>query len=45
MESNQQDSLAIIRVLEDYYLKGICESEINVLEKIYFSRTLSLIKC
>jgi hypothetical protein len=40
MENTQQDSLAITRVLEDYYFKGIYEGDINILREIYYPGTL-----
>jgi hypothetical protein len=40
MESNQHDSLAISRALEDHYFKGIYEGDINILKNIYYSGTL-----
>ena len=42
MENNQQDSLAITRVLEDHYFKGIYEGDINILTPIYYPGTLVL---
>lgn len=40
MEKNQQDSLAITRVLEDQYFKGIYEGDISILKNIYHPGTL-----
>jgi quinol monooxygenase YgiN len=40
MESQQQDSLAISRVLEDIYFKGIYEGDIALLSKAYYPGTL-----
>ena len=40
METNQQDSLAITQVLENYYFKGIYEGDISTLRKIYNPGTL-----
>jgi len=40
METNQQDSIAITRVLEDYYFKGVYEGDINMLSPIYHPGTL-----
>lgn len=40
MEPNQQDSLAISRVLEDHYFKGIYEGDTNILKNIYYPGTL-----
>src|SRR5258708_11404763 len=40
METNQQDSLAISQVLDDYYFKGIYEGNINTLGNILNPGTL-----
>jgi hypothetical protein len=40
METDQQDKLAITRALEDIYLKGIYEGDINLLRKVYHPDTL-----
>jgi hypothetical protein len=40
METNQQDSLAITQVLEDYYFKGIYEGNIGTLGNIFNPGTL-----
>lgn len=40
METNQQDSLAITQVLENYYFKGIYEGDISTLKQIYNPGTL-----
>jgi hypothetical protein len=40
METNNQDSLAITQVLENYYFKGIYEGDINTLKQIYNPGTL-----
>ncbi|HTE00792.1 MAG TPA: nuclear transport factor 2 family protein [Mucilaginibacter sp.] len=40
METNQQDSSAITRVLENYYFKGIYEGDINILGPVYNPGTL-----
>jgi hypothetical protein len=40
METNQQDSLAIAQVLEDYYFKGIYEGNVNTLGNIFNPGTL-----
>lgn len=40
METTQQDSLTITRVLEDHYFKGIYEGDVNSLKKIYHPGTL-----
>jgi hypothetical protein len=40
MEINNQDSVAIRQVLEDYYFKGIYEGDVIVLRGIYHKSTL-----
>jgi hypothetical protein len=40
MENNQKDSAAITQVLEDFYLKGIYEGDIDLLRKVYHPGTL-----
>jgi hypothetical protein len=40
METNQQDSLAIARALENYYFKGIYEGDITILNNVYNPGTL-----
>lgn len=40
METNQQDSVAITHVLEDYYFKGIYEGDVDGLRNIYYPGTL-----
>ncbi|MGF7042605.1 nuclear transport factor 2 family protein [Mucilaginibacter lappiensis] len=40
METNQQDKVAITQALEDLYLKGIYEGDIDLLRKVYHSGTL-----
>jgi hypothetical protein len=40
MENSQQDSLAITRILEDHYFKGVYEGDINILKDIYHPGTL-----
>ena len=35
-----QDSVAIMRVVEDFYFKGIYEGDINVLRQVYYPGTL-----
>jgi hypothetical protein len=40
METDQQDKLAITQALEDVYLKGIYEGDINLLQKVYHPGTL-----
>lgn len=40
METNQQDSLAITQVLENYYFKGIYEGDISTLKQVYNPGTL-----
>jgi Putative lumazine-binding len=40
MENNQQDSLTITRVLENYYFKGIYEGNVNTLGEIFNPGTL-----
>ncbi|MDB5282968.1 MAG: nuclear transport factor 2 family protein [Bacteroidota bacterium] len=40
METYQQDSLAITRVLEDQYFKGIYEGDIEILKPVYHPGTL-----
>jgi hypothetical protein len=35
-----QDSIAITRVLEDHYFKGIYEGDINMLRQVYYPGTL-----
>jgi hypothetical protein len=40
METNQQDSLAITKALEEYYFKGIYEGDINILGNILNPGTL-----
>ncbi len=40
MENNQQDSLAIIQALENYYFKGIYEGNIDTLGSIFNPGTL-----
>jgi hypothetical protein len=40
METTQQDSIAITRVLEDHYFKGVYEGDINILRNIYHPGTL-----
>jgi hypothetical protein len=40
MESNQQDKLAITQAVEDFYLKGIYEGDIDLLRKVYHPGTL-----
>jgi len=40
METNQQDKIAITQALEDLYLKGIYEGDIDLLRKVYHSGTL-----
>jgi uncharacterized membrane protein YiaA len=40
METDQQDKLSIVRALEDIYLKGIYEGDINLLQKVYHPGTL-----
>jgi hypothetical protein len=40
METDQQDKLAITRALEDLYLKGIYDGDINLLKKVYHPGTL-----
>ncbi len=40
METNQQDKLAITKVVEDFYLKGIYEGNIKLLDKVYHPGTL-----
>jgi len=42
METNQQDKLAITQALEDLYLKGIYEGDIELLRKVYHPGTLVL---
>jgi hypothetical protein len=42
METTQQDSLAITKVLEDHYFKGIYEGDTDMLRKIYHPSTLVL---
>ncbi|MEN0052529.1 MAG: nuclear transport factor 2 family protein [Mucilaginibacter sp.] len=42
METTQQDSIAITRVLEDHYFKGIYEGDIDILKNIYHPGTLVL---
>jgi hypothetical protein len=40
METNQQDKLAITQAVEDLYLKGIYEGDIDLLRKVYHPGTL-----
>jgi heme/copper-type cytochrome/quinol oxidase subunit 2 len=40
MDTYQQDSLAITRVLEDQYFKGIYEGDIEILKPVYHPGTL-----
>lgn len=40
MNNNQKDSAAITKVLEDFYLKGIYEGDIEILRKVYHPGTL-----
>lgn len=40
MENNQQDSAAITQVIEDQYLKGIYDGDVDMLRKIYHPGTL-----
>jgi hypothetical protein len=40
MENNQEDSLAITHVLENYYFRGIYEGNVNMLENILNPGTL-----
>jgi hypothetical protein len=40
METDQQDKLAITQALEDLYLNGIYEGDINLLRKVYHPGTL-----
>jgi len=40
METNQQDKLAITQALEDSYLKGIYEGDVNLLRTVYHPGTL-----
>jgi hypothetical protein len=40
VENNQKDSVAITRVIEDFYLKGIYEGDIELLRKVYHPGTL-----
>ncbi|MFA6247688.1 MAG: nuclear transport factor 2 family protein [Mucilaginibacter sp.] len=40
METNQQDKQEITRALEDLYLKGIYEGDIDLLRKVYHPGTL-----
>jgi uncharacterized membrane protein YiaA len=40
METNQQESVAITKVLEDVYLKGIYEGDIELLRKAFHPGTL-----
>jgi hypothetical protein len=40
METNQQDKLAITQAVEDLYLKGIYEGNIELLRKVYYPGTL-----
>lgn len=42
METNQQDKIAITHAIEDSYLKGIYEGNVNLLRKVYYSGTLVL---
>jgi hypothetical protein len=35
-----QDSVAITRVLEEYYFKGIYEGDVNMLRQVYYPGTL-----
>ena len=40
METKQENSSAITRVLQDYYFKGIYEGDIDLLDKVYYSGAL-----
>jgi hypothetical protein len=40
MKNDKQDSLAITRVLEDLYFKGIYEGNLDLLNQVYYSGTL-----
>jgi hypothetical protein len=40
MKTNQHDKLAITQVVEDLYLKGIYEGDIDKLRKVYHQGTL-----
>lgn len=40
METQQKDSLVISQLLENYYLKGIYEGDLNLLNQIYHKGTL-----
>ena len=40
METQQNDSLAITQVLENYYFKGIYEGDLNALNQVYHPGTL-----
>ena len=40
METHQTDSAAISKALEDYYLKGIYEGDLNLLNQVYYPGTL-----
>ncbi|HTL08122.1 MAG TPA: nuclear transport factor 2 family protein [Chitinophagaceae bacterium] len=42
METTQTDSAAIKMALENYYFKGIYEGDLDLLHKVYYSRTLVL---
>lgn len=40
METQQKDSIAIARALENYYFKGIYEGDLKVLNQVYHPGTL-----
>lgn len=40
MDTRQQDSAAIARVLELSYFKGICEGDIDLLSQVFYPGTL-----
>src|SRR5688572_26992644 len=40
MENNKQDAAAITRLLEDYYVKGIYEGNLDLLNQVYYTGTL-----
>ena len=40
METNQEDKLAVTRAVEELYLKGIYEGDIDLLRKVYHPGTL-----
>jgi hypothetical protein len=40
MEINQDDKSAITKALEEFYLKGIYEGDIDLLRKVYYPGTL-----